>query len=98
MPRPKSDAEIKSARISLLLPPTLYADVVTMTQIKKCSINDFFCTLAEQAVKKNRGVIDNVNAVLDNAFAKVDFRLCADDVSCSERVKASDAVNLTADD
>lgn len=73
MPRPKSDAEIKSARISLLLPPTLYADVVTMTQIKKCSINDFFCALAEQAVKKNRRVIDDVNDALKKAADAVNL-------------------------
>ena len=66
MARPKrlSADEIKTARTSVIMPPKLYADVTTLAQIQRVSVNDFFNSLAAQAIERNREAIDEVQAVM----------------------------------
>ena len=77
MARPKTltDETKKSARVSLLMTQQMLCDVTKIAQIKKVSLNDLFISLAAQVVKKNRGVIDNVNATLKYAADKVNLQV-----------------------
>ena len=77
MARPKTltDETKKSARVSLLMTQQMLDDVTTLAQIKKVSLNDLFTSLAAQVVKKNRGVIDNVNATLKKAALDVNLQV-----------------------
>ena len=75
MARPKTlkESERKSSRVSLLLTPALLADVTTLAQIKKISLNDFFISLAAQVVKSNRLAIDEVQAVMNKVAPEVEL-------------------------
>lgn len=77
MARPKtlSDAEKKSARVSLLMTPQMLADVTTLAQIKKVSLNDLFTSLAAELVKKNRHAIDEVQNVMIKVSPTVELTL-----------------------
>ena len=77
MSRPKTltDETKKSARVSLLMTPKLCDDVTTLAQIMKVSVNDLFCSLATQIVKKNRTAIDEVQGVMEKVSASVDLHL-----------------------
>lgn len=77
MARPKtlSDTEKKSARVSLLMTPQLLADVTTLAQIKKVSLNDLFTSLATELVKKNRQAIDEVQGVMVKVSPTVELTL-----------------------
>ena len=81
MARPKTlaDAEKKSARVSLLMTPQFLADVTTLAQIKKVTLNELFCSLAAQAVKKNRQAIDEVQKVMAKVAPTVEVSLFDDD-------------------
>lgn len=74
-PRTLSDAEKKSARVSLLMTPQLLADVTTLTQIKGVSLNDLFTSLAAELVKKNRHAIDEVQDVMTKVSPTVELTL-----------------------
>lgn len=82
MARPKklSDSEKKSARVSLLMTPKLFDDVTTLAQILKVSVNDLFCSLAAQAVKKNRPAIDRVQSVIEDVAGTVSLPLDFDEL------------------
>lgn len=73
MARPKklSADEIKSVRISVIVTPKVSADIVTLAQIMRVSVNDLFNMLAAQAIERNRGVIDEVKAVMNQAADNV---------------------------
>lgn len=81
MARPKTltAAETKSARTSLLMTPQFLDDVSTLAQIKQMTLNEFFCSLAAQAVKKNRQAIDEVKAVMAKVAPSVQTSLYDDD-------------------
>lgn len=81
MARPKtlSDGQRKTARVSLLMTPRLFDDITTLARIKKISVNDLFCLLAEQTVKKNRVAIDTVQKILNDVSSTVDLTI--DDIS-----------------
>lgn len=77
MARPKtlSDAEKKSARVSLLLTPQMFADITTLAQIKNVSLNDLFTSLAADLIKKNRRAIDEVQNVMVKVSPTVQLSL-----------------------
>ena len=77
MARPKtlSDAEKKSARVSLLLTPQMFADITTLAQIKNVSLNDLFTSLAADLIKKNRRAIDEVQNVIVKVSPTVQLSL-----------------------
>lgn len=81
MARPKLLAadEKKSARVSLLMTPQFLADVTTLAQIKQITLNELFCSLAAQAVKKNRQAIDDVQKVMASVASTVEISLFDDD-------------------
>lgn len=74
-----ADAEKKSARVSLLMTPQFLADVTTLAQIKKVTLNELFCTLAAQAVKKNRQAIDDVQKLIASVAPTVEISLFDDE-------------------
>lgn len=82
MARPKtlSDAQKKSARVSLLMTRQMLDDVTTLAQIKKVSINDLFTSLAAELVKKNRQQIDEVQEVMDKVAPCVQTSLNFEEV------------------
>lgn len=82
MARPKtlSDAQKKSARVSLLMTRQMLNDVTTLAQIKKVSINDLFTSLAAELVKKNRQQIDEVQEVMDKVAPCVQTSLNFEEV------------------
>lgn len=77
MARPKtlSDTEKKSARVSLLLTPQMFADITTLAQIKNVSLNDLFTSLAADLIKKNRRAIDEVQNVMVKVSPTVQLSL-----------------------
>ena len=74
-PRILSDSERKSARVSLLMTPQMFADITTLAQIKKVSINDLFTSLAADLIKKNRRAIDEVQDVMFKVSPTVELTL-----------------------
>ena len=74
-PRTLSDSERKSARVSLLMTPQMFADITTLAQIKKVSINDLFTSLAADLIKKNRHAIDEVQDVMFKVSPTVELTL-----------------------
>lgn len=70
---------MKSERVSLLMTPQFLDDVSTLAQIKQMTLNEFFCSLAAQAVKKNRQAIDEVKAVMAKVAPSVQTSLYDDD-------------------
>ena len=77
MARPKtlSAAEKKTVRVSLMMTPALYADISTLAQIKRTTINDLVCSLATQVVKKNRQTIDDASSAMKNYAAQIELTL-----------------------
>ena len=74
-----SDADRKSARVSLLMTRQLLDDVTTLAQIKKVSINDLFTSLAADLVKKNRQAIDEVQDVISKVSPTIQTTLNFED-------------------
>lgn len=89
MARPKLLAadEKKSARVSLLMTPQFLADVTTLAQIKQITLNELFCSLAAQAIKKNRPAIDEVQKVMAKVAPTVEVSLFDDDILNSTKTK-----------
>ena len=83
MARPKTitDAQRKSARVSLLLTQQMLDDVTTLAQIRKVSLNDLFTSLAAQLIKKNRQAIDEVQSVMSKVSPSVEITLDFEEVS-----------------
>ena len=82
MARPKTmtEAQRKSARVSLLLTQML-DDVTTLAQIRKVSLNDLFTSLAAQLIKKNRQAIDEVQSVMSKVSPTVEITLDFEEVT-----------------
>ena len=78
MSRKTAGDERKTARVSLLLTPKMFADVATLAQIKQVSLNDLFTSLVAQAVAKNQSAIEKVQVVLSEVSPTVDLNLTAD--------------------
>ena len=74
-----SDADRKSARVSLLMTRQLLDDVTTLAQIKKVSINDLFTSIAADLVKKNRQAIDEVQDVISKVSPTIQTTLNFED-------------------
>lgn len=70
-----SEAERKSARMSLLMTKQMADDINTLAQIKKTTLNDLMCSLAAQIIKKNRQAIDEVQNVMNKVADTVELTL-----------------------
>lgn len=83
MARPKTmtEAQRKSARVSLLLTQQMLDDVTTLAQIRKVSLNDLFTSLAAQLIKKNRQAIDEVQSVMSKVSPTVEITLDFEEVT-----------------
>lgn len=83
MARPKTvtEAQRKSARVSLLLTQQMLDDVTTLAQIRKVSLNDLFTSLAAQLIKKNRQAIDEVQSVMSKVSSTVEITLDFEEVT-----------------
>ena len=81
MARPKtlSDSSRKTARVSLLMTPKMLADVTTLAQIKKLTLNELFLSLAADLLKKNRQAIDEVQNVMNKVSPTVEITLNFDE-------------------
>ena len=70
-----SEGERKSARVSLLMTPKLFADVQTLAAIKKCSLNDLFTSVAAELVERNKAEISEVQSVISTVAPRVQTSL-----------------------
>lgn len=71
MPRKPYEGEKRESRISLLVVPSLYKDFVTLADSQGLSINELMVRLIQNAVEKNRSVIEKFQEAKNNA--KLDF-------------------------
>ena len=76
MPRRKTtDKEIKSARTSIILTPSLYKAADLLADSQGLTFNKLVTFLLERAVKKNRAVIENFAQERANAQKNSNFDL-----------------------
>lgn len=70
-----SEGERKSARVSLLMTPKLFADVQMLAAIKKVSVNDLLTSVAAELVERNKAEISEVQSVMSAVAPRVQTSL-----------------------